>query len=139
MYCRCARLLELGRDVRVGMRLTIRFTAPGHGGGCADVQGKCASHFLRQRADFKQKSAYNYWTAYSLCKSGMQKPSKDKEQVKGTWGCNGKFFWRAFSNGKDKLGKDNNCPVVPEWEGNDVTGISGSRHLYAFRQVLHHC
>lgn len=98
------------RNVHVGLRLTIRFTAPGHGGGCADVQGKCASHFLRQRANFQQKSAYNIWTAYERCKQGMKKPSKHKEQVKGTWGCNGQFFWRAYSNGKDKLGKDKESP-----------------------------
>ena len=118
-----------------GLRLKIRFTAPGHGGGCADVQGKTAAHFLKQRPQFRGKAAYNYHTAYELCKEGMQEPSKSAEKVKGVWGCNGKFFWRVLSNGKDKLGRKKKFPVVPQFEGGDITGIAGSRHLYAFRQV----
>ena len=100
------------------------------------MQGKAASHYLRNRPGFKLEAAYNFWTAYLICADGMQKPSQDVEKVKGTWGCNGSFFWGALSNGKDRKGRTGQCRVVPEFEGRDVTGIAGSRHLYAFRQVF---
>jgi hypothetical protein len=119
-----------------GLKLTGRHTAPGHGGGCADVCGKVAAAYLASMPNFDKVSAYNYSTAYDLCSAGLKKPSRPAEQIKGTWGCNGKFFWGVMTNGFDKVGRDKNHPTVPKFEAEDVSGIKDSRHLYAFRQVI---
>lgn len=118
-----------------GLRCVGRHTAPGHGGGCADVCGKTAAAFLSSMAKFNKVPAHNYSTSYHLCQAGMPKPSRLKEQIKGVWGCNGRFFWGALSNGFDKEGKDKSHPIVPKFEADNVSAIKDSRHLYGFRQV----
>ena len=62
----------------------------------------------------------------------MAEPSK-KDAEKGTWGCNGKHFWLAFSNGID-LYKDKYA-IVPNPKQFDVTPVKGSNELYCYRSA----
>jgi len=99
----------------------------------------CTLHhrdYLRRLPGYDRDAAYNYISAYALCRDGMKAPSKAAEKVKGTWGCNGVFVWGAISNGNDKEGK--NAPGIQSVRGKGWTweGVPGSRNLFAFRQVL---
>jgi hypothetical protein len=117
-----------------GLDCVMRHTAAGHGGGAVDGYGKIPGAWLMNQACFARTTAYNYWTAYELCKVGLKEPSKDRGKVKGMWGCNGFHYWGALSNGFDKAGKSRKYPVVPKFKGGDVTHIPGSQKEYfAFR------
>jgi hypothetical protein len=78
-----------------------------------------------------QVGIYNYHQCFEYCRKYMSKPSKKQEDVRGTWGCNGRHFWLAFSNGID-LYKDK-YDVVPNPKQFDVTALPGSNELYCFR------
>ena len=114
-----------------GVKQHHTFTAPGHGGGPVDNAGKVAKCYLSDLSLFKRQNAYNYHTAYELCSEGMPGP-KNVQKDKGTWGCNGEYVWREYSNGTDS-GKDA-CTNVPIFKG-DVPVVAGCRTLFGFRNV----
>jgi hypothetical protein len=89
-------------------------------------------------AKFDKVPAHDYSTSYFLCLAGMPKPSRLAEQIKGIWGCNGRFFWGVLSNGRDKARRDKGHPTIPKFESDDVSAIKDSRHLYGFRQKNSH-
>ena len=77
----------------------------------------------------KARSIYDYDACYEWTTANMARPS-DEHGHKGTWGCNGEFFWRAFSNGKDKFKSKypNISQRIREWHA-----IEGSNSLYCYR------
>ena len=50
---------------------------------------------------FVSERIYNYHCCYEFCVKYLSEPSNQRQDKKGTWGCNGKHFWQAFSNGTD--------------------------------------
>jgi hypothetical protein len=129
-------------DAYCGMKQRHCFTAPGHGGGPVDNAGKVAKDFLNHQSASKTQSAYNYNTAYEICKKGMCGPSERKRAVTGTWGCNGEQVFGRLSNGKDESGRkrkrepsDSAVPTVPKFAG-DVTVVAGCQRLFAFKQEV---
>jgi len=117
-----------------GVESVMCHTAPGHGGGAVDGYGKVPAAWLNNQACFGRTTAYNYWTAYEMCRVGLKNPSKDRSKVQGLWGCNGFHHWGALSNGFDEPGRLRKYPVVPKFTGGDVTVLPGSKKdYYTFR------
>lgn len=109
-----------------GVTQQHRFLVPGHGGGTVDNQGKVAKDALSK---FGNLNCQNYHDAYVKL-ANDPKMKKPREDVKGTWACNGELHWGALSNGKDW--NKNEHEQVPDFSG-DVTSIPGCQMLNAYR------
>jgi hypothetical protein len=77
----------------------------------------------------KANTIYSYWKCYAWCVKHMAKPTEEKDH-RGTFGCNGRYIWGAFSDGTDPnpLG----CDVLDPRD-RDFRAIDGSADMYAFR------
>ena len=76
---------------------------------------------------------YNYEHCYDWCVKYMPMPSEDKKHL-GTFGANGKYLYRAYSDGKDANSRG--FPVIP---GNrSFQSLEGSNEIYAWRAVSKH-
>jgi hypothetical protein len=106
------------------------FPASHHYSGPHDNAGKTPRIKMKQDEAFGNARLYNYHCCYEYCVKEIPKPSRDGDDM-GTWGCNGKYFWLAFSNGEDLY--KNVYEAVPK--AFDVTPVTGSNELYGYRGV----
>ena len=72
-----------------------------HASGPQDNAGKDPRRAM-EAAIHHEKTAtiYDYHRCMERTTKNMARPSAEHSHG-GTWGCNGEYFWRAFSNGKD--------------------------------------
>ena len=77
----------------------------------------------------KAATIYDYHRCMEWTTKNMARPSVEHAHD-GTWGCNGEYFWRAFSNGRDPHAAKypNISDKLREWHA-----IKGSNTLYCFR------
>ena len=77
----------------------------------------------------KEKTIYSYTACLRWCLAHMARPSADHSH-RGTFGCNGVYVWRGYSNGRDANPDD--LPVIDK-APHDWHGVEGSNELYSFR------
>ena len=77
----------------------------------------------------KAELIYDYHKCYEWCTKEMVMPDPEQDHA-GTWGCNGEYHWRAFSNGTDPHAS---CyPNIPQ-KKREWRAVEGSNSLYCFR------
>ena len=76
----------------------------------------------------KADTIYDFRACYKWCIENMTMPSDRKHD--GTWGCNGSYYWRAYSGGAFR--NTENFPVIDNG-AKDWGTIPGSNELYSFR------
>ena len=77
----------------------------------------------------KANTIYSYYKCYAWCVKNMARPS-DNHDHRGTFGCNGRYIWGAFSNG---AGENPLGAQVLDVRDRDFRAIAGSADMYVFR------
>ena len=77
----------------------------------------------------KSELIYDYHRCLEWCAKHMPRPDDSKEHS-GTWGCNGEYHWRAFSNGADP--HSHLYPNIPQTK-REWGAVAGSNSLYCIR------
>ena len=77
----------------------------------------------------KTETIYSYSKCLRWCRSNMRAPSADHTHA-GTFGCNGEYIWKAYSNGHDE--NPDGHPVIDD-RPRDWHPIEGSNELYSYR------
>ena len=115
-----------------GMEIDIfhNFFVSHHASGPQDNAGKDPRRAMdRAIVHDKASTIYDYGACYRWCESNMYAPSTQHDH-RGTWGCNGDYIWRAYSNGEDE--NPHHYPVISRQHRSFQT-IEGSNELYCFR------
>ena len=119
-----------GDGAGMGVEIWHNFFASHHASGPQDNAGKDP----RRAMDLaiihnKTETIYSYWKCLRWCASNMSAPSADHKHA-GTFGCNGEYIWKAYSDGTDENPDDH--PVI-DGRPRDWHPIEGSNELYSFR------
>ena len=109
------------------------FPASHHGSGPVDNYSKDTRRGMDEDVAEGRLVRYNYEHCYDWCVKNMSKPSEDKKHL-GTFGANGKYLFRAYSDGKDA--NPRGFPVIPE--NRSFQSLQGSNEIYAWRAVSKH-
>jgi hypothetical protein len=103
------------------------FPASHHGSGPVDNYSKDTRRGMDEDVAEGRLVRYNYEHCYDWCVKYMPMPSEDKKKHLGTFGANGKYLYRAYSDGKDASSRG--FPVIP---GNrSFQSLEGSNEIYA--------
>ena len=101
-----------------------------HASGPQDNAGKDPRRKMdRAIIKDKDKTIYSYAACNRWCVENMAAPSAEHEH-RGTFGCNGEYHWRAYSDGADA--NPDGYPVI-DARPRDWHAIEGSNERYAFR------
>lgn len=129
-FGRMVRWPRSAADGGEGIELHHNCLPAHHGAGAQDNAGKDPRRAMdRAIIHEKANTIYSYYKCYAWCVKNMARPS-DKHDHRGTFGCNGRYIWGAFSNGEDEnpLGAQ-----VLDVRDRDFRAIAGSADMYVFR------
>ena len=114
----------------MGVEIWHNFFASHHASGPQDNAGKDPRRAMDAAIIHeKEKTIYSYTACLRWCLAHMARPSADHSH-RGTFGCNGVYVWRGYSNGRDANPDD--LPVIDK-APHDWHGVEGSNELYSFR------
>jgi hypothetical protein len=87
-------------DGGMEMDMEHNFFMPHHASGPQDNAGKDPRRAMDKAIIYnKTHTIYDYGACFEWCSLNMTQPSI-KHDHRGTWGGNGDYIWRAYSNGK---------------------------------------
>ena len=93
------------------LELIHDFLCSHHGSGPVDSFSKDARHGMDADVATGKFVRYNYEHCYEWCIKNMALPD-EKKKHRGTFGANGNYFWRAYSDGEDV--NEKGFPVIPD-------------------------
>jgi len=114
-----------------GLEMFHDFSVSHHGSGPVDNYSKDTRRGMDLDVAAGKFTRYNYEHCFDWCvnpENNMSAPSDAKKHL-GTFGANGKYIYRAYSDGKDPNLRG--FPVIPT--DRSFQPLSGSNELYAYR------
>ena len=120
-----------GKEDCAGIEILHRTFPSHHACGPQDNAGKDPRIAMERSIGFAQSTnIYNYHECLSWCERNMKTPS-ERHSHEGTWGCNGKFVWMAYSDGaKEDEHRDKYTHLDMRYK--KYRPIKGSNELYMF-------
>jgi hypothetical protein len=100
-----------------------------HGSGPVDNYSKDARRGMDADVAEGKLERYNYVHCYDWCVQNLQAPSGDGKKHLGTFGANGDYIYRAYSDGEDS--NPRGFPVIPK--DRSFQPLPGSNEIYAWR------
>ena len=110
------------------LELIHDFSCSHHGSGPVDSFSKDARHGMDSDVAAGKFVRYNYEHCYEWCIQNMAAP-EGKKKHRGTFGANGNYFWRAYSDGNDA--NEKGFPVIPN--DRSFQALPGSNEIYSWR------
>ena len=131
------RMVDWPNAGDMGLEIWHSFFVSHHGPGPQDNAGKDPRMAMDRHVVHEKKGnvatsevdAYSYSACLRWCREHMTKPSEDNAH-RGTFGCNGNYYWDGRSNGTDA--NPHGVPVL-DMRPVDFGPVPGSNELYSFR------
>lgn len=111
-----------------GLEMFHDFAASHRGSGPVDSYSKDAREGMDLDVATGRLVRYNYVHCFDWAMEKMAKPSLQKKR-RGIYGANGKYFWRAYSDGTDDNSRG--FPVIPD--DRSFQQLPGSNEIYGWR------
>jgi hypothetical protein len=108
-----------------GLEMYQDFACAHHGEGPVDSFSKKTRAGMDADVAFGKFQRYSYEHCFDWCIKNMQKPD-NKHKHGGTYGANGKYMYRAYSEGSDVNARG--FPVVPK--DRSFQTFPGSNEIY---------
>ena len=103
-----------------------------HACGPQDNAGKDPRIAMEREIGFgNAANLYNYHECWKWCEANMAEPSRLHDHS-GTWGCNGAYIWKAYSDGNDH-DEHREEHAVLDLRRKEYQAIHGTHELYSFR------
>lgn len=120
-----------GKEDCAGIEILHRTFPSHHACGPQDNAGKDPRIAMERSIGFAQSTnIYNYHECLKWCEKNMRTPS-ERHSHEGTWGCNGKFVWMAYSDGA-KEDENRHHYTQLDMRYKKYRPITGSNELYMF-------
>ena len=115
------------------IEMSLDVGAPHHGSGAVDSAGKDA-RVAMDRAVIHDRllTIFDFAACWRWCVEHMVAPSTEHTH-RGTFGCNGSYFWGAISSGE--FPNPDGFPVINSSDESNFDPIEGSRQLFCFRAL----